>query len=322
MTVDKKVNSGKQLDLSEIVVPYNMAHFQLDDYRINKGWPVAVPPYDIRATGFVSSTGDIITARPHPASVKTAADLRWIPTTETWDDISLRWSPEDSPNPGYTWATSVEYAPTYLDDYSYRVGKEIITRSALNFVSEQHEHIWSDFNGGFGSLGGFTVIMVLSLQSRFGTDGPDVDYAGLFCAGHATPASDEDLTFDEVVTGATSDLHLRGRHLWVDGTEGGFQQLFPINLALTRAQPSYLAITVNPPYTKVYMGFGVSTMQVSSARTGDAASNHLDWVIARSTGSLKHCADMSLFDLSLYANPLDEEELLSEVATLSQAYGG
>lgn len=319
-SLDIENNSAQDLDPGRVVVPYNVAQYQLDDYRIRNGWPVEVPKYDVRQEVFASADGEILTSRPNPASITTAADVRWIPTDLTWDPISFKLRPEDGPYAGYVWASSTAFAPTYLTDYSYRVGKEIVSRTGLNFVSANKEHLWSDFNGGFTGLAGYTVIMVLSLESKFGTDGTDLDFSGLLCAGHPTPASPD--TFAEEVTGATTDVQLRGRYLWAAANEMGFQQLFPINLALTRAEPSYLAVVVDPPYTKVYMGFGVATMQVAQVRTGLAEPNNLDWVIGRATGDVLHCADMTLFDLSLYANPLNDNDLLSEIATLSQAYGG
>lgn len=319
-SLDIENNSAQDLDPGRVVVPYNVAQYQLDDYRLRNGWPVQVPKYDVRQEVFASASGEILSSRPNPASVVTAADVRWIPTELTWDPIAFRLSPEDGPYKAFTWHSATEFAPTYLADYSYRVGKEIISRTALNFVSANKEHLWSDFVGGFAGLSGYTAIMVLSLESKFGTDGVDLDFSGLLCAGHATPAGLD--TFTETVTGATTDVQLRGRYLWARGGEMGFQQLFPINLALTRAEPSYLAITVDPPYTKVYMGFGVATMQIAQVRTGLAEANHLDWVLGRATGDVLHCADMTLFDMSLYANPLSDNDLLSEIATLSQAYGG
>lgn len=317
-----RVESGTELDLTEIVVPYNVASYLLDDYRIRKGWPVDVPLYDVRQNTLISNTGEVLSFRPAPTQITTLADVRWIPTELTWDDISLKLRPEDGPYPTFVWETNVDYSPTFIDDYSYRVGKELITRNALNFQSDNQEHMWSNFTGGFATTAGFTVIMVMSLESRFGQDGVDLDYAGIFSAGHPTPVVDETGIFNEVVTGGQTSLQMRGRYLWVNSGQMAFQQLFPINLALTRAQPSYLAITVNPPYTKVFMGFGVSTMQVAQVQTGSPEANHLDWVIGRATGDILHCADMTLFDMSLYASPLSDNDLLSEIATLSQSYGG
>ena len=321
-SVSLLVESGTPADPSEVLVPYNAASYILDDYRIMNGWPVEVPPYDFRQSSLIAIDGTVISNRQSPASVQTKADVRWVATELSYDDVTFVWRPEDGPYPGYTWRSSVDYAPTYIDDYTYRVGKELITANALNFAGENKQHIWSDFTSGFGSTAGFTMIFVMSLQSRFGLDGATLDYAGLFSAGHPTPGDADDI-FDEEVDGAQTNLQMRGRYLWVNSSLMAFQRLFPINLALTRAQPSYLAVTVNQPYTKVMMGFGTSSMQVAQVQTApDAEPNHLDWVIGRATGDLLHCADMTLFDLSLYASPLSDADTLAEIATLSQAYGG
>lgn len=317
---DMTVVHDTTLDVSQIVVPYNVAHYLLDDYRIRNGWPVAVPKFDIRCKSLTSVTGDVVSYRPSPGGLTTAADVRWIPTELTWNDTDFTLRPEDSPYTNFVWQSSVGFAPTYLNNYTYRVGKEIITRNGLNFNADQKEHLWSNFSGGFSGTTGYTMLMVLSLSSRFGLDGEVQDYSGLLCSGHPTPGGD---TFAETITGNDTNLQLRGRYLYANGGEvSGFQQMFPINLALTRTQPSYLAITVDPPYTKVYMGFGAPGMQKAQFSSGAPQGSALDWVLGRATGDVLHCADMTVFDLNLYANPLSDTELLGEVALLSQAYGG
>lgn len=321
-SLDILVEPSNPVDPNLVVVPYNMASYILDDFRVQNGWPVEVPPYDVRQVALVSATGDVLSNRQSPASVKTEADVRWVASNLSWDDVTFAWRPEDGPYPSYVWRSSVEYAPVYVNDYTYRVGKELITLNGLNFAGDNHQHLWSEFSSGFGSAVGFTLIFVLSLQSRFGFDSTDVDYAGIFGAGHATPPGSPN-TFAETVTGGQSNLQLRGKYLWANSNQMAYQRLFPINLSLTRAQPSYLAMVVNPPYTKVFMGFGTSTMQVMQVQTGpEPDPNHLDWVLGRATGDLLHCADMTLFDLGLYVNALSDADVLSEIATLSQAYGG
>jgi hypothetical protein len=320
--LDLLVEPSQPVDPNLVIVPYNMASYVLDDYRILNGWPVEVPPYDVRQKALVSASGDTLSNRQSPASVTTDADVRWVASELSYDTATFAWRPEDGPYPSFVWRSSVEYAPVFVDDYTYRVGKELITVNGLNFSADDKQHLWSEFSGGFGSAAGFTMIFVLSLQSRFGLDSTTVDYAGLLGAGHATPPGSPG-TFAEVVTGGQTNLQMRGRYLWVNSNQMAFQRLFPINLSLTRSQPSYLAIVHNPPYTKAFMGFGTSTMQVAQVQTGpEPESNHLDLVIGRATGDLLHCADMTVFDLGLYVNPLSDADVLSEIATLSQAYGG
>jgi hypothetical protein len=320
--LDLLVAPSFPIDPNMVVIPYNMASYILDEFRVKNGWPVEVPPYDVRQKTLISTDGTVISNRQSPATVQTGADVRWVATELSWDDVTLTWRPEDGPYPSYVWSSSVEFAPVYINDYTYRVGKELLTVNGLNFSGDNHQHLWSNFTGGFGSAAGFTLIFALSLQSRFGLDNTDVDYAGIFGAGHATPPGAGD-TFAEDVTGGQTNLQMRGRYLWVNSNQMAYQQLFPINLALTRSQPSYLAVVVNPPYTKVFMGFGTSTMQVAQVQTGPLPeANHLDWVIGRATGDLVHCADMTLFDLGLYVNPLSDDDVLSEISKLSQAYGG
>jgi len=320
-TIDLEVDKDVE-DLDHLITPYNAISYRVDDYRFLNGWPVPVPKIDVRAESFVSAAGEILSHRPHPAQVTTNADVRWIPTEESWSIDEMKWRPEDTTAyPQYVWESATDFAPTYLNDYSYRIGKEIVSRSALNFSAEENEHLWSNFVGGFEGAAGFSVLAVVSLESKFGLDNTDQDFSGLICAGHPTPGDEE--IFPEPITGGTANLHLRGRYLFAEVNGSGFQQMFPVNLALTSSQPSYIGFTVSPPQVKVYMGFGVPTMQVGQFNIqGDVLPNGLNLVIGRATGDILHCADMTLFDLGLYGQPLSDEEMLTEIATLSSAFGG
>lgn len=323
--ISMKVIAASDLDEREIVVPYNTASWVVDEYRILNGWPTEIPDHDVVAQGFVSSAGEIMSIRPGPGQISTGADVRWIASADSWDNTTFTWRPEDTAiYPQYVWQSSSDYAPTYLNDYTYRVGKEIVTRDALNFQNDAKEHLWSDFTGGSAGAVRFSVVMVVNFSAKFGIDASATqvsDYGGIFCAGHPTPSSPPN-TFAEVVTGGTVDVHLRGRYLYARPAQQAFEQLQSIHDLLVLSQPLYLGITVDPPYLTVTSGRNAAKLTVGQTLIPSEETNNFDWVLGRATGDVLHGTDMTLFDCSFYGAPLSNGDMVGEIAALSACYGG
>ena len=87
--------------------------------------------------------------------------------------------------------------------------------------------------------------------------------------------------------------------------------------------PSYIAMVVNRPQSALYVGTGPSNIRVKQLQAG-AEEVALDdsVVLGRSTGDIEHTADMALFELGLYADPLTATQVRDEFAQLSRVYGG
>lgn len=304
-------------DVSRVLVPYNMAHYRLGEFRMRNGWPVEVPPYDVRAHALTSVSGDRLTYRPAPAQVITQAAVRWI-AGDSYDTTALKWRPSVG-FPGWTWESAAEFAPTAIEEYSYRVDREIVVRPALHFNEDAHQHMWSNFAGAMTSATSFSFLMVLNLNSSASADTATPNWSGILSPGHPTPGGAT--TFAEPVVGSSFAIQVRGKTLFANPDQTGFKQMYSIAPMMERTAPCYLGVTVTPPYLYVYAGNGPSTLRYAMVECGTDATT-MAFVLGRSTGTLLHGADMSVFDLGFYVDPLTKEQMVSQVAVLAGSYGG
>ena len=298
--------------------PLRASAWEVDEYRIMAGWPVPVPPCDVRIPTLVSATGEVLASREDPGSVFTEAALRWVADPAYYDTDALRWTPIQGNAP--VWNTSVGYAPVLIDDYSYRVGEERFNNmTALNFDSDTRNHMWADFTGSVASGVGYTVIMVFSPNSVYGND-VSVPYNGLWCHGGATPAGD---TFAEPLPDGYANFTIQGNYLYLETDSAARTRGISISEQLNSAAPTFLAMVIQRPVTTLYAATGPSRMiykGMASGEVGTALDGRV--VLGRSTGDVLHTADMALFDLGIYANALTPAEVRAEFAVLSRVYGG
>lgn len=286
--------------------PMRAAAFQMDEYRIMAGWPVPVPPCDINIATLVSATGEVLADRETPTSLLTGAVARWVADTNFVDQTALKWTALQG---DVFWESSVEYMPELITDYEYRVNDErFVGMSALNFDSDTANHMWGDLSRVIGGTTGYTLLMVMSPNSAFGND-VTVPYNGLWCP--------------QVADNQWVSLTMQGNYLYHETEVDPRTIGISISQQLNSTAPSYIAIVVGRPLTTMYVGTGPSNIQIKQLPTASGAVPLNDQIfLGRSTGDVLHTADMALFDLGIYPNPLTSSEVRDEFAVLSRIYGG
>lgn len=299
------------------LVPLRIAVYELDEYRIKNGWPVEVPDHDIRATTLCSAEGEMVTLRPVPDQIRTDALMRWIADDEQFNIDDLTWRALQR-GADLEWKSSVEYMPSFISDYTYRVHSEVFTRRALNFDSDTRNHMWMDMSTVMNPTG-VTVIMVLSPNSAYGND-VSVPYNGIWCFGTEPPGTD---IFDEVPNGSWFDITLMGNFIYLETDQTPKTRGPGLNDQLTSNSPMYLVLSLTRPNSFIYVGSGPSSMNRVAIPTGiDQFPLDNKIVLGRSTGDVLHTADMALFEVGLYSDVLTDSQVMAEVAKLSRCYGG
>lgn len=298
--------------------PIRMALWQTDDYRMQNGWPVAVPPCDIRARSLVSGSGDVLADRDDIRGLRTGAVARWVADDELFDATSLSWIPVHT-SVDLALDTAADYAPTLITDYEYSVDGEVFSVEALNFDADSYEHMWCNLNQALGGASGYSMIMVTSLNSVFGNS--DNPYAGLWCPGKPTPAPGQPL--DDAVEGGWVSLTLQGDGLYLETDQSRRARAISITGLLAQTAPMMIALVVGRPYTTIYVASGPSSIRSARLNVGSEpvalAGNVL---VGRSPGDILHTADMALMDLNLYGGLLTADEVKEEFTLLSSVYGG
>lgn len=294
--------------------------FEMDEYRIMAGWPVPVPPVDIRSETLCSTDGELLADRDDPTGVLTGALIRWVADPTLYDETALVWRPaQNSTGTVINWTTSVSYAPTLINDYQYRVGDERFTHNALNFDSDSSQHMWADFTPTIGGASGYTLIMVMSPNSTYGNN-VGVPYNGIWSPGGATPVGS---TFVEDPGSYWMSVTAQGYYLYLQTESSDRTRGISIQPGLNSSAPTMIAVVFDRPETFFYVGPGPSSIRVKSIPTGDTpVPLNNSYVLGRSTGDVLHTADMALLDLGLYADRLSATDVANEFAILSQVYGG
>jgi hypothetical protein len=291
--------------------------FEMDEYRVMSGWPVAIPRYEIRAETMVSANGEYFTDRDDPTAITTGAVLRWVADAALFDELAMEWRTiQNSTGQTVTWNTAVQYAPILIDDYTYRVKNEVFKVQALNFDSDNQNHMWCDLSTTIGGSSGYTL---MSPNSTFGNDNT-VPYNGLWSPGEPTPLTD---TFEEETGEHWFSVSVQSNSLYLETEVNPRTRGISIYPELNSNAPMMVAMVFDRPEMLFYVGPGPSAIRVKSLPAGSLQvplSNRV--VLGRSTGDRLHTADMALLDLGIYPNTLNAPEVADEFALLSQAYGG
>lgn len=298
--------------------PMRAKTFELSEYRMKAGWPVPIPGHDIFARTLVSGEGEKFSNRDNPATIRTKATTRWIAEGFNYD--TLAWNPIQDETQGLQWYSSASYAPVLLTDYAYRLGGEVFIHSALNFDSDNQNHLWTDLSATYGGASGYTVLMVMSPNSTYGND-PTVPYNGLWCPGHPSPGTE---TFTEPAPTYFSAVTMQGYYLYYEDELKERTRTVSIANGLGANAPVYIALVMGRPDIAFYCGNGPSSITVKHIPAGGTTPVPLDGhiTLGRTPGDVLHTADMALFDLGLYGRPLSATEIQTEFALLSQCYGG
>lgn len=300
--------------------PMKSRAFEIDEYRIMAGWPVAIPKYDIHAPTMVSATGARFAERIPANAINTNATVRWIADSDYYDEDALEWRPMVDLTQGSVWNSSTTAMPVLVDDYTYRLGSEVFVQNALNFDSDASKHLWGNFSTSFGGSAGYTVIMVFSPNSIYGNNA-DVPFNGIWGPGNATPDSDE---FEEFLPEYYPLVTLSGGYLFYEDEAKERTRALSVSSALSDNIPTYLAMTFTRPEVAFYAGQSASSIQVKTLPAGseNAVPMNGNIVLGRTPGDQLHTADMALFDLSIYGSILNAVEVQTEFSLLAQAYGG
>lgn len=298
--------SPQAVDAPGGLFPLHSKAFEVDEWRVMNGWPIEVPPYDIRCESLISVTGEVLADRMDPTALRTGALIRWVADNQLWDETALRWSPTQSDIGPIAWEGFAPNAPV-LVDYEYRIEDERLYCYALNFDSDSANYLTASFEGYLSGITGFTIIMMMSPNSAYGNN-VDVPYNGLWCP------KDKSENWTEITT--------QGRYLWLDSESSARTRAISINPALNSAAPFYVAIVVDRPYATFYVGDGPSQPRVQTVPSGVAGAFDMDVFLGRTTEDLDHTVDMALMDIGLYADRLTAAEVVDEFSLLSQAYGG
>lgn len=295
--------------------PFKIRVFEPPDFRMRDGYPVEVPSIDIRAAGMVSATGTRIAFRPNARDIETGANVRWVADSDMFDDVAGSWLPIKSDLGPITWLSSGRWVPTLISDYTYSINKERFTVAAMNFDHDQAEHMWATAYSLTGSAG-FTVIMVCSMNSVYGSSGI-TNFAALFGSGKPT---DKEGTLDNQVTDPF-EIRLTANAIRVV-TDRNAQAVGVANL-MGRTAPMYLVFALGRPSSVVYAGSGPTSMTSAEVQTGSSDQRYYgDLVLGRSYGDTLHTPDMALMDFNIYADKLTPDRVRTEVAKLSSVYGG
>ena len=313
-------------DVLAKIYPVRSQVVQLDPYRVKSGWPQQVPLVDVRSHSMISCAGISLANRPEPGDITTNADVRWCCQPGTYDEITHVWRPISGIYSHYRWLSSEDFAPTYMEDFQYIIGKELFRRQVLNFDASTSEHMWSDFPGGLTNTTGYTVIMVVWLNSALGNTNGRL-FSGLWAPGEEVPMSFDQLDpstwqWDESSQTGYSLMLQRDVGLVVDTESRVGTQGLNVDQLISSARPAYIAVTFARPYSTIWASMGPGKTREFTIFTGtDVVPQEFNIVLGRSNGSLFSAADMALFDIGIYGDLLTSEQIESEISVLSQVYG-
>src|SRR5207245_513373 len=140
--------------------PSSLKSYRPNDFVLRNGFPYA-PPLWMHAATLVSSTGEYLSGdREDAFDVDIPAHTRFIASDSTWDDVAFRWDPALTSGIDYAFEGAPGSSPV-LDEVTYRIGKEVITKPAFYFTPGTF--LASSFNSGIDDAVQFTITLALAL---------------------------------------------------------------------------------------------------------------------------------------------------------------
>lgn len=142
--------------------PIQLRSFLPGPAVIKDGFPV-VPQIWARAEMLASTSGEFLNYdRPNPRDVMVECHSRFVAGNDLWDDIAGVWRPYDTTGVDYYWVADPAKKPT-AQEYSYRVGKEVLNLDALLF--QDTDELVSRFNQDLDDASELTMVLVASFDN-------------------------------------------------------------------------------------------------------------------------------------------------------------
>lgn len=278
--------------------PFTLSSFTPDPFMVNKGFPDR-PPLWVDVQTLVSATGEyLLQDRLDPTDVIIPCHSRFIANDATWDPIAGTWNPSYTQGLGYSFVAPAGFAPN-LQEVSYRIGKEVITGTALTFTPG--DVLSSDFNSGIDDAVSFSVVMVAVMHAPLG-------YTLL-----STPPDEPRLS-----------IEVTNRFTLTAGTRSASDIL---SILPTQAVPVYVVLSVKPPVTSMWIATGPNKMWPVSIKGTDAPTTAMKFQLGQGyTGTTEAWFD--LMEFSLWDYPLQRTEddrnrmnLAEAISHYSSIYG-
>lgn len=309
--VTKKVRASAD---QVAVNPYKLSVFDSPEFRVMKGWPVAPPRVDVRSNSLASSQGVVFADQPDPQQLVTRANARWL-ASAGWDDIAKLWYPFYSDIGSVRWESSDTWMPTQVQTYSYIIGDARYVQNAINIDATSSEHMWLSA-AAFAGNSGYSIVIAGTVNSVYGnTEGRSS--VGIIGNGVPTPF---DGAFEDPIDNPWS-LSLTSNEFTLNAGKG----LAPIQAGdlIKSTTPFYIAVVLGKPKSSLYLATGPSAIRSSDITvSAELESFDTQLVLGRSFGDTLHTADMVVMDIGLYGTSLSPDDVKSEIAQLSRAYGG
>ena len=209
----------------------------------------------------------------------------------------------------------VDHLPSLITNYEYTVNDErFVGMTALNFDSDTADYLTTDLSRVMSTQDGYTVIMVMSPNSVYGNN-EDVKMNALWCNPPDPLYSDLQLFLKDDLNNAAF-LYTR-----MDGQPD--QQGIAMAAATSISAPSFLALVLARPSLYMYLSQGPQNIASKKLNVGPSTqvlSGEI--LLGKWPADDVHGADMALFDLGLYGNPLSAAQVKHEFSLLSKIYGG
>lgn len=290
--LDAKVDTPIQ---ERTLYPLKRLRMSMPEYRLRQGIPYPVPAIDVRSeTTVTASAATVTNNRPSPLQVAPTSLARWLPTAATYSGGT--WSALAGGTRSFISGTT---PPERTDTYTYYVGKELITRSAMIMNTDLKQYFESDFTPETEDEWTFLVVAV-PLPPNRNVLGQS-DYYGVI----------ETKNGDEVGLRQYASSIQYHQDVTYNTTK----------LALGASAPAIYAISVTPTTVRFYRRSLGTTWKLTLARTLTG-----QWHTTVRLGAIRgtansYTANMALMEVNFYNTRLNDDEFELEASNIYSAYG-
>lgn len=280
------------------------ARFDVEDYFVVEGYPVALDGYGAKLTVSASiGTNTTNETRPQFYDIDMESDSRWVAIPDTFKD-GLSWAPYSGEYRIPLIADPV-YQPTLVSDHIRQYGNSFYENYAMILSDGDHFSLSKPFVQNY-----LTIIMAGILNV------PENDWYGIISSGNQDGVNtDESPNISlRYYANGTLELHFINTVATLNVTTLEIGSLKPIIMGLS--------VSVIEKTAKLLVIDASGNQHIETVTLNDLQPSDADLFIGVSPSrNNTYAAEIDIFEINQYVRELDDQEIAEYMSRLGQIYG-
>lgn len=289
---------------SQNLVMAKTARFDVENYFVVEGYPVALDGYGSKLTVSASiGTNTTNQTRPQFYDIDMESDSRWVAVPDTYKD-GLNWYPY-SGQTRFPMVADPVYTPTLVSNHVRQFGNSFYENYAMILSDGDHFSLSKPFVQNY-----LTIIMACILNP------PENDWYGIISSGNQNALNtDESPNISlRYYKNGTLELHFINTMTTLNVTTLEIGSLKPVIMGLN--------VSIAEKTAKLLVIDASGRQHIETVTLSDFQPSDADLFIGVSPSrNNNYAAEIDIFEINQYVQKLENQEISELMSRLSQIYG-